>query len=415
MFDQPIGAMSAPELLSLPEDTWGTLRDRLTDGARGSQDGLAARCLRCEGRVFIQTRKQGERRLPYFVHYKGGDPACPWHHGSSLSIDAARAAQYQGQQESRTHRMLCEQIDELAKADTRYVRSTVAQYLPPTESSFGRYPDVYIEWQGFAPFAFEIQLSKTFQTEISARCLHYEREGVTLIWVLYGIDPTTDDIPQSFRDVIRRHRGNAFVLDQEAIQASHEQNTIVLKCYLKDGEEAYKPPTLARIDALTFRGNALPFLEDRITANLRAEIGARRASWFKALEPYRDNWEWTVVRAPAVREAIAALRLRFGAISSFGHGEVEEIAVVRLIAIIFTVISAANGHFRNYATRHDNIRAMLNTLLNSVEEIQRYAILIEFLLSHSNQRGLLTGTVGEHIERAKKATEGNLCLEGEPE
>lgn len=36
-------------------------------------------------------------------------------------------------------------FDELAKADVRYVRSTVAQYLPPTENSFGRYPDVYIE------------------------------------------------------------------------------------------------------------------------------------------------------------------------------------------------------------------------------------------------------------------------------
>jgi hypothetical protein len=70
----------------------------------------------------------------------------------------------------------------------------------------------------------------------------------------------------------------------------------------------------------------------------------------------------------------------------------------------------ANGHLRNYATRHDNIRAMLNTLLNSVEEIQRYALPIEFLLNYSNPHGLLSGKVGEQIERAK-AAEGNLCLE----
>jgi hypothetical protein len=378
MFNQPIGPMSARELLSLAEDAWGTLRDRLTDGTRGGPNGLTARCLRCEGRVFIQTRKQGERRLPYFVHYKDGDPNCPWHHGSSLSLDAARAAQYQGQQESRTHRMLCEQIDELAKADTRYIRSTVAQYLPPTESDFGRYPDVYIEWQRFVPFAVEIQLSNTFQTEISARCLHYEREGINLIWVLYGIDPATDDIPQSFRDVIRRHRGNAFVLDQEAIRASFEQRTIVLKCYLKDGDNAYGSPILTRIDALKFPANALPYFEDRITANLKTEISQRRANWFKALEPCRQGWEWTIIRTPVVREEIAALRSRFEALSSFDIGEKQEIALVRLIAVVFSVISTANGHVRNYATRHDNIRAMLNTLLNSVEEIQQYAILIEF-------------------------------------
>ncbi len=173
-------------------------------------------------------------------------------------------------------------------------------------------------------------------------------------------------------------------MDHEAIQASHERKTIVLKCYLKDGEDAYKPPKLVRIDALTFRGKALPYLEDRITANLKAEIGAQRASWFKALEPYRDNWEWTIVRTSGKR--CDRGRHRFGVISSYGPGEVEEIAVVRLIAIVFTVISAASGHFRNYATRHDNIRAMLNTLLNSVEEMQRYALLIEFLLSHSNQQ-----------------------------
>ncbi|MBB4264334.1 hypothetical protein GGD64_008409 [Bradyrhizobium sp. CIR3A] len=53
------------------------LPDRLIDQFRvakslGRQDGLTARCLRYESRVFIQTRKQGERGLPYFVHYRAG-------------------------------------------------------------------------------------------------------------------------------------------------------------------------------------------------------------------------------------------------------------------------------------------------------------------------------------------------------
>lgn len=311
--------------------------------------------------------------------------------------------------------MLCEQIDTLAKADARYVRSTVAQYLPPTDSDYGRYPDVYIEWQGLAPFAVEIQLSNTFQTEISGRCLHYEREGVNLIWVLYGIDPARDDIPQSFRDVIRRHRGNAFVIDHEAIQASREQQTVVVKCYLKGRDDTFDAVTLVRIDALKFPQSGLPYYEDRITSNLKAEIDERRGPWFRALEPYSNNWDWTIVRDPAIRQALTSLYARFEQPSSLCGDEGEETAVIRLIAVVFTVVSAANGRFRNYATRHDNIRAMLNTLLNGVEDVQRYALLLEHLLVNCNQHALLQGTVGQHLERAKKVTEGNLCLEGEPE
>lgn len=148
-------------------------------------------------------------------------------------------------------------------------------------------------------------------------------------------------------------------------------------------------------------------------ANLKAEINQRRANWFTALEPCRQGWEWTIVRTPAAREEIVAMRSRFETLSFFGLD--EEIALVRLVAVVFSVLSTANGHTRNYATRHDNIRAMLNTLLNGVEEIQRYAVLIERLLRHTNQNNLLAGKVGEHIERAKRAMEGSLCLEGEPE
>ncbi|UFW51213.1 MULTISPECIES: hypothetical protein [Bradyrhizobium] len=103
--------MSARELLSLSEHAWAPFESRAS----------ADFPILCNTRAEILAA-----------------------HGSSLSLDETRAAQYNG----HTHRMLCEQIDELAKADVRYVRSSVAQYLPPTENSFGRYPE-YI-WDGKA-------------------------------------------------------------------------------------------------------------------------------------------------------------------------------------------------------------------------------------------------------------------------
>ncbi|WP_448044368.1 competence protein CoiA family protein [Bradyrhizobium liaoningense] len=415
-FEKEIGPVSATELLAMTEDAWGILRDRLTDYAREKESGLLARCLMCEGRVFIQSRMHRGKRLPYFAHFKGGDPNCPWHRGMTMKPDDARAAQYQGRQESIAHRLLCEQLDLLARDDPRYLRSSVATYLPPTENSFGRYPDVYIEWEDFPAFAIEVQLSNTFQTEVSARSIHYQREGIPLIWVLYGIDPGGVDVPQSFRDVIRRHRGNAFVLDKEAINASRAEKTIVLKCFLRNVDGSFDGPVLTRIDQLTFPKRGLPYLEDRITSHLREQIDAVRRPWFKTLEPLREGWDWRALDMPEVLATLDHLRKEFPKLSHWETGKRDEdFTILRLVAVAFSILSTANGHERNYATRHPNVRALLNTLLHIPSGIQRYALLVELLLQHTALCGLLDGTVGQHIKRAKAQMEGNLSLSDDPE
>ncbi|MCL4853292.1 MAG: hypothetical protein KJZ78_18190 [Bryobacteraceae bacterium] len=289
-------------------------------------------------------------------------------------------------------------------------------YLPPTENSFGRYPDVYIEWSDFPPFAIEVQLSDTFQTEVSARCIHYQREGIPLIWLLYGIDPGGEDIRQSFRDVIRRHRGNAFVLDQQAIEASRAEKTIILKCFLKNKDGLFDAPILTRIDKLKFPESGLPYLEDRITGPLREQINDVRKPWFKALDPLREGWDWRALEMPQVMEALDTLRRMFPVLSHWaGSKQDQDFTVLRLVAVVFSILSTANGHERNYATRHPNVRAMLNTLLHVPSGIQRYALLVEALLQQTVLRDLLQGTVGQHIARAKAQMEGNLSLSDDPE
>ena len=234
IFDGQLGLLTVEELMAMDPDTWGTLRDRLTDQRRGKADELVAKCLMCESPVYIQAKPIRSVRLPLFSHFKGGDPDCPWYHGKNRRPNDVRAQQYQGQQESKAHRNLCELLNSLASLDKRYRRSTVGQYLAPTTGDYGRYPDVYVEWEGLTPFVLELQLSYTSETEVSGRYLHYRREGANLIWVLAGLEARIEDLPQNFRDVIRRHRGNAFALDHAAIQASLAQKTLVLSCYLQN-------------------------------------------------------------------------------------------------------------------------------------------------------------------------------------
>ncbi|UVC15324.1 competence protein CoiA family protein [Mesorhizobium onobrychidis] len=87
---------------------------------------------------------------------------------------------------------MCQQIAELVVLDERHIRHAIAEYLPPTENAHGRYPDIYVEWEGYGAFAIEFQLSGTFQTEISARCKHYKYERIPLLWILFGMNTSAD-------------------------------------------------------------------------------------------------------------------------------------------------------------------------------------------------------------------------------
>ena len=53
-----IGPITARDMLVMPEDRWGLLRDRITDRRHG-KDGLVARCMACEGAVYIRTARLG--------------------------------------------------------------------------------------------------------------------------------------------------------------------------------------------------------------------------------------------------------------------------------------------------------------------------------------------------------------------
>jgi hypothetical protein len=408
-----IGPISAERLLRLQETEWGLLRSAITDARRGRPPSHIARCLMCSGPVFIQARAFRGLRLPYFAHFKGGDATCPWHTGGTLHPDDARALQYGGAQESAAHRMLCEQIAELAATDDRCVSAEVSKYLPPTDNERGRYPDVLIVRRDAPKIAVEIQLSNTFQTEVSARCLHYEREGVGLLWVLYGLDLQADDLPQSFRDVVLRHRGNAFLLDDEAVAESLARRTLVLKCYLRGPDGRFEAGRLITLDDLTFPTRGPPYLEDRITPGLLARGEAARAPWRAALRGRSSDFSYADLRSPAF---LAANDHLCGLVPSLRQWEVEtyqgQWMIANLIAVVFSALSHANGTFRNYASRQDNVQALLNSKLPS-ENLLPFALIMQEILQRAGTDELLLGSVGKHLDRALDLGDGNFVLEYE--
>jgi hypothetical protein len=71
-----IGPITARDLLAMPEDSWGLLRGRITDRRHG-KDGLVARCMACEGEVYIRTARLGERAVRCSPTTAEGIPTVP--------------------------------------------------------------------------------------------------------------------------------------------------------------------------------------------------------------------------------------------------------------------------------------------------------------------------------------------------
>jgi hypothetical protein len=411
LFEGEIGPVSAERLTNLPEEKWGMLRQMITDARRGKPPRDIANCLMCGSPVYIQSRMFQGQRLPLYAHYSGGDENCPWFTGKPREPDAVRADQYQGNQESMPHRMLCNRIAQLASADERHIRTAVASYLPPTENDHGRYPDVLIEWERFPPFVVELQLSHTFQTEVSDRCLHYKREGMPLIWVLYGIDPTSDDIPQSFRDVIVRHRNNAFVISAESIRESVHQSTLVFGCYLRRMDGNFEPVRMVRVDELTFPEKGLPFFEDRLTPRLLAGAQELRETWWSALKSYGPDKLYEGQYSGAFNRLNEALCRDIPGLKAWQSQKPDGLWLfIHLLAVVFAVVSHAQGRFFNFATRQPNAVAMLNSKL-PYREVAPFSNLIATILRRTAASDLLKTTVANHLERGLAAAEGELVTE----
>ncbi|MEE4238406.1 MAG: hypothetical protein V2I51_16920, partial [Anderseniella sp.] len=204
----------------------------------------------------------------------------------------------------------------------------------------------------------------------------YEREGIPLLWVLSSFD--LDRVPQAVSDVVHRHRGNAFVLDQQAVYASREQRTLILLCYLRS-DAGFDAPRLVRFDELTFPESRLPYLEDRLFAEFFETIKQQRQLYFEALRALGDQTKILPVQ-----------RLT-------GFEKCDGIAW--LIAAAFSLLTAAEGRFENFSGRSPNIKAMLNGYL-APGHLTPYAKLLHELIQNSSLRPLLDGSVGVHLNRS---------------
>ena len=387
-FDGIVGYVTADQLLSVKVDMWHHWRTMLTMGWQDKSKGYKARCVLCDGRVYIaqvssrdESQPIGRRVAPCFKHFGGQGTNCPWHTGEPLNPDEVRRLQYGGNQESDLHKNLCRTIFELISADTRCTKSLCDEYLPTNAVGQRRKPDAYAELAGLKPMAFELQLSNTNQPEIVERTTFYNQEGIGLIWIFHGVQPDKEKLPASLNDVVYNQRNNAFVLDFEARMASLEQQTLVLKCYRKT-DTGLDTGQLIRVDQLIIPEKGCMYFEDRLAATLLRDMAKYRTKWESALEGL-DAPELT----DRVRAGLRHLAKELPGLDFHSDGTV----LIKFIASVLTIIADAKGTPKKYASRQPNVTAMLNTYLNASRTtgLVRYAVLLEKLIQSTSNKVLL--------------------------
>jgi hypothetical protein len=143
------GAITIETLMAMPQQQWEHLRGAITSQWKTDAENPLAKCLLCNQPVFIraQHRRNGST-LPVYRHFSEGLIICPWHSGENMTPDNARAAQYEGRQESALHKALCNQVAELVGADARRQDLAVDTYRRLATEKRGLWPDVYVKLDG---------------------------------------------------------------------------------------------------------------------------------------------------------------------------------------------------------------------------------------------------------------------------
>ncbi|UVC15320.1 DUF6035 family protein [Mesorhizobium onobrychidis] len=397
------GVVSSDTLVAMPEIEWRALRNSITDGHNGRVGGLEARCMfpGCNGLVFISERVKGNTRFPLFAHRKGEGMGCPWHQRAKLTPDEARGAQYQGNQVSPAHEFICRELDRLVRMDERFESAEIDRtYVAPSGDGHGRYPDVRFKWRGLPESVLEVQLSNTFQPEISERGIFYEKKKMPLIWILHGVEPKLSNLPSSYRDVILRHKQNAFALDAEAIQASEQGRTLILKCFLLDKAGSVTETQLVRFDSLTFPEMGLPYYRNLLLPDLEA-IRARRHPWVAALKALKaktdGNWYASSMGIDQVEAA-------FNALPDPPRTREDRYDFARMIAIVLTLLFEATDKYQDLVYNDlANATAALNAFLSRGGSQQAVASIVETLITRSVLSQKLKPSVHNHIKKAKAA------------
>ena len=346
-------SISSDELLAMDQDEYHAIR-RAATRARINRSTRYV-CALCGHATYAP--REGRTSKPYWKHHLGAPEDCPWWTGTPSRIDDVSARQFEGVQESPLHAAIKNIIGELLRNDARTDPDSVVvdEYLIAEDGR--RRPDVRAIYDG-TPIVVEVQLATTQIPIIIQREDFYDEHAYRLLWLTWNFEPPAagERMRSSFEDIFYSHHKNLFSMDDETIELSRLELTVVLRAFWKHSD--VWQTRLVKLTELSWLASGRAFAvapeppwHEEFLGRWRAATGDHGTQW-----PEREG----LLEELAARLALPEIRRR----------ELEDADSDDLINCLLSLVDG-----QPVGSRQRNLTELLNTFLG-VERRHRFARLV---------------------------------------
>jgi Family of unknown function (DUF6035) len=203
-------------------------RNELQKAIKGIREPLFV-CYFCGQNIKINGGGQTMKVL-HFAHRKDSD-FCHLKTDTKYSEIEIRRLKYNGAKESPLHFETKNLIKQYIKLNNDFSNIKVEKVVKSISNYLEwKKPDISATYKK-VEVVFEIQLSTTFLSVIVDREHFYKENQTYILWIFKNFE--VDEFKQRFteKDVFYSNNRNAFVLDNEAINLSQQNNDLYLLCY----------------------------------------------------------------------------------------------------------------------------------------------------------------------------------------
>lgn len=187
-------------------------------------------CYYCSQNIKINGGTGLGKKILHFAHQKDIG-YCILKTDTELTRQEINRAKYNGAKESPLHFETKNLIKKLIELNNDFSNVHVEKVVKSNSNYLEwKRPDIKATYKN-VDVVFEIQLSTTFLSVIVDRQHFYKENQTYILWVFKNFE--IEEFKQRFteKDVFYSNNRNAFVLDNEAINLSKQNNDLYLLCY----------------------------------------------------------------------------------------------------------------------------------------------------------------------------------------
>jgi hypothetical protein len=203
-------------------------RNELQKAIKGIREPLFV-CYFCGQNIKINGGGQTMKVL-HFAHRKDSD-FCHLKTDTNYSALEINRLKYNGAKESPLHFETKNLIKQFIELNNDFSNIRVEKIVKSNSNYLEwKKPDISATYKNLK-VVFEIQLSTTFLSVIVDREYFYKENQTYILWIFKNFE--VEEFKQRFteKDVFYSNNRNAFVLDNEAISLSQQNNDLYLLCY----------------------------------------------------------------------------------------------------------------------------------------------------------------------------------------